>query len=275
MNNYTVYMHISPSGKKYIGITCRKPEKRWSNGQNYKHNKYFFDAIKKYGWNNIEHLILFQGLTEDEALKKEKELIAEHKSNQREYGYNISLGGDFSTKGLHCNLGKKRTLEQREKQSKKLKGLFVGEKNPMYGKSGALNPNFGRKATEEERMAISKPVYQFDLQGNLINKWFGVREAEYKTGLSSASICHCCNKRKNHKTCGGFIWSYEPNIETRDYIDNKKIKIQQINKNGEVVKIWESASSIGKEFNITKASVRKWVSNDKLYRGFYWRDLIE
>ena len=25
---YSVYMHTSPSGKKYIGITCQEPEKR-------------------------------------------------------------------------------------------------------------------------------------------------------------------------------------------------------------------------------------------------------
>ena len=34
---YTVYMHICPNGKKYIGITKQKPIKRWGyNGINYK-----------------------------------------------------------------------------------------------------------------------------------------------------------------------------------------------------------------------------------------------
>ena len=27
-NNYTVYMHISPSGKRYIGMTSMLPEKK-------------------------------------------------------------------------------------------------------------------------------------------------------------------------------------------------------------------------------------------------------
>ena len=31
MDNYTVYMHISPSGKKYIGITGQSVERRWGN----------------------------------------------------------------------------------------------------------------------------------------------------------------------------------------------------------------------------------------------------
>ena len=29
MNNYIVYMHVSPSGKRYIGITCTKTNRRW------------------------------------------------------------------------------------------------------------------------------------------------------------------------------------------------------------------------------------------------------
>ena len=32
---WTVYRHIAPSGKVYIGITCQKPEYRWNNGNGY------------------------------------------------------------------------------------------------------------------------------------------------------------------------------------------------------------------------------------------------
>ena len=36
---YCVYKHTSPSGKVYIGMTCKDPpEKRWSNGNGYKRN---------------------------------------------------------------------------------------------------------------------------------------------------------------------------------------------------------------------------------------------
>lgn len=39
MNNcYTVYKHISPSNKVYIGITSRKPELRWRKGNGYYNN---------------------------------------------------------------------------------------------------------------------------------------------------------------------------------------------------------------------------------------------
>ena len=68
---YTVYKHTTPSGKIYIGITSNDPKYRWKNGYGYMNNKYFFNAIKKYGWNNISHEILFTGLSEEEAYSKE------------------------------------------------------------------------------------------------------------------------------------------------------------------------------------------------------------
>ena len=38
MNDYIVYMHISPNNKKYIGITCQSLKNRWRNGEGYKNN---------------------------------------------------------------------------------------------------------------------------------------------------------------------------------------------------------------------------------------------
>ena len=34
--NYTVYKHIFPNNKIYIGITSKKPEIRWNKGKGYK-----------------------------------------------------------------------------------------------------------------------------------------------------------------------------------------------------------------------------------------------
>ena len=56
---FCVYKHVSPSHKVYIGITSRKPKKRWVNGEGYSNNDYFTKAIKKYGWDNFKHEILY------------------------------------------------------------------------------------------------------------------------------------------------------------------------------------------------------------------------
>ena len=92
-------MHVSPNNKRYIGITCQEdPKRRWgSNGCGYIDNEYFWRAIKKYGWQNFKHEILFDGLTEKEAKQKEIELIALYEIMKNTDGV---YGGRFSGAGF-------------------------------------------------------------------------------------------------------------------------------------------------------------------------------
>ena len=45
---WKLYLHTSPNGKKYYGITSKNnPSERWgNNGENYKRHPYFYNAIK-------------------------------------------------------------------------------------------------------------------------------------------------------------------------------------------------------------------------------------
>ena len=90
-------MHIFPNNKKYIGIAKEsRIQKRWgSNGDGYINNRQLAMeyAIKKYGWENIEHIILITGLTKSESKKKEIELIRLYNSFGSG-GYNLTPGGD-------------------------------------------------------------------------------------------------------------------------------------------------------------------------------------
>lgn len=94
---WSVYVHIFPNGKKYVGITSRTPEERWeANGNGYRGQSFLWNAITKYGWNNIKHEILETCLSEEEAYKKEIELIDKLNLTNPIYGYNIAEGGKDS-----------------------------------------------------------------------------------------------------------------------------------------------------------------------------------
>ena len=187
-NNYTVYMHTSPSEKRYIGITRRKPEKRWNNGNGYKRNIYFYSAIEKYGWNNIKHEILFEDLTKEEAEQREIELIACYKSNQREFGCNIQNGGNcigshseetkkkmsIAKKGMVSKLrGVPKTRESKQKMSESAKKRFLkSENHPMNGfshreesKQKMRESHTGLKQSEEHKRhngeSHKKPILQY------------------------------------------------------------------------------------------------------------------
>ncbi len=83
------------NGKVYIGITRQNPpEKRWAKGRGYHHNEYFRAAIEKDGWEEgFEHIILEDHLSQEEACKKEKELIKAYDATNPEKGYNLADGG--------------------------------------------------------------------------------------------------------------------------------------------------------------------------------------
>ena len=92
---YTLYMHKFLNGKVYIGITRRNILIRWGeNGEGYNNQEFMSNAIRKYGWDNIEHIIIAENLSKEWACKLEQDLIWRYKSNDREFGYNITGGGE-------------------------------------------------------------------------------------------------------------------------------------------------------------------------------------
>lgn len=91
MNNYCVYEHIFPNGKRYIGIS-NNAEKRWRNGKGYKEQTKMANAINHYGWDNIVHRIIVDGLSLEQAQRLEREFIDAYDSIEN--GYNVTIGGD-------------------------------------------------------------------------------------------------------------------------------------------------------------------------------------
>lgn len=157
-HNYTVYMHKNKiNGKVYIGITSLKTWRRWDCGRGYKNQILFHRAIEKYNWNNFEHIILFENLTKEQAEQKEIELIAQYKSNQKEYGYNIANGGNCV--GSASEETRKKMSERMKKNNpmknkttiEKMRQSQLGKKLSEEHKQKLINANKGRKHTEEEK----------------------------------------------------------------------------------------------------------------------------
>ena len=93
----------------YVGITSQSVQSRWGlNGNGYKDSPKFWNAIKKYGWDNFEHEIIAEHLTEQEAKNFEKALIKSGKLQDDKYGYNMTVGGD----GVVGNVVSEETKEK-------------------------------------------------------------------------------------------------------------------------------------------------------------------
>ena len=225
MNNYCVYKHIFPNGKLYIGITCQNPIHRWRHdGSGYKpkhrNSCRVWNAIQKYGWDNVTHEILYEGLSKEDAERKEIELIARYQTQNYKYGYNIAHGG--SVKSL--------SDESKAKISSSRKGKnygLVGENAPMFNKhhsdksrsqiknamTGERNHMFGKHHTEETILlqrklheGVSKRIAQLDLSGKEIAIYSSINQAAKETGINKQCISFCANGK--YKQAGGYLWKF-------------------------------------------------------------------
>lgn len=129
MNNYTVYMHKNKeNGKVYIGQTRQSLAERWVRGEGYKSSRHFYAAIKKYGWDGFEHIVLQTGLTSEEADFYEKKYIKEYNSVDQNFGYNLRSGGknDFVVSDL-CIQKEKTKRGAEHPHSKKVRCKETGD----------------------------------------------------------------------------------------------------------------------------------------------------
>lgn len=114
---WTVYIHLFPNGKRYVGITSQSPpENRWCGGSGYSRQPLVGKAIKKYGWENIQHIIVIQTENKEEAFYAEKWLIATYHTNDVEYGYNLTSGGE-GTLGRTMSEDSRRKLGENQKKA--------------------------------------------------------------------------------------------------------------------------------------------------------------
>ena len=229
---YIVYCHIFPNGKRYIGITGQDINRRWRNGKGYT-GQAVYDAIIKYGWDNIKHEILCEGLTKKEAEQKEIEFIKLYKTKSHENGYNVTDGGSASSISeeqkakqsefmkeyykthKHWNTGKHLSAETKAKISKSHTGLKQSEKQIQQKRirfSGKGNPMYNTKIPKEHKIklqaasvkATSKPCKC--IETNVI--YDSAADAQRKTGINARTISYVCNKTGYYKTAGGYHWEF-------------------------------------------------------------------
>jgi group I intron endonuclease len=137
-------------------------------------------AVLKYGWDNIQHEILFENLTKDEAENQEKWLIAQYQSDNPKYGYNIRPGGSTSVPS--------------EETRKKISESNKGKKHSEETKKHLSELNKGRPSLNR------KPV--LCVETNIA--YSSRAEAGKSVGVSATHIGQCCNGIREKS--GGYHW---------------------------------------------------------------------
>lgn len=237
-NSYSVYIHITPNNKKYIGITKNAPTWRWRNGSGYS-RLVFGNAIKKYGWNNIQHHIVATNLSLKEAEAMEVALISFFKTTNPKYGYNVSLGGHIGLQEASPEFKERLRIATTGANNHKsipvrcvetgevFESIHLAAKHYNVTSTGILRVLKGRNKktggltfevvkekdekikiktlTKEEVAAISrKSVAVYDKEGHFIEVCQSRTEAAKKYGTTTARVSNCI--KGWCKTANGFYF---------------------------------------------------------------------
>lgn len=217
---YTVYKHTCPNGKVYIGITCMNVADRWKCGGKGYRKQYFYRAVQKYGWDNIEHSVIAENLTKSEAEDMEVKLIATHHSNNPQFGYNIDNGGKVGDR-------------MSETTKEKLRQINIGKRHTENAKLKMSLSQRGRTHTEETKAKISQSHRGFR------------QSEETKAKISAARIGMEVSAETREKISKAVKGENNPNAK----------KILLVDEQGNVIKMFSSSQQAQIELHISKNSI--------------------
>lgn len=250
--NYYIYCHVNKINKKiYIGLTSMYPTDRWKSGEGYS-QQVFGRAIKKYGWDNFEHIILFNSLTKEEAELIESELIKKYDTQNPLYGYNKSSGGEcyewteeMRTRMSESQKGRRLTAEWIRNRSKAQTGL---------------------KRSQETEQKISDARSRKIICLNTGKTYKNLSEVDKLFGGGIGHISACCNGKR--KSAGKdelgtpLQWMYYDDYLTK--ICSSQYPTLKVRENTNIKVLDKSSNIIYKSINV--AVKMTGVKYDDLYK---------
>lgn len=287
MDNYKVYLHRNRINQKiYIGQTKKKISQRWGHsGGGYRYgNAHFWYSIQKYGWDNFDHIVLFDRLSKDEANEIEIELIAYLKTQDRRFGYNVQKGGDLG------NVGVKHSKKTRKKLSRKNKGhkcpehikkflseSRMGEGNPMYGKKASKITKARRVKTLSKRFphgVNAKKVICLETK----KIYPSIVVASKELNICRSHISSVCNGSR--KSIGGLHFAHldeydENKIYDMTIGDNKPKKVICLETKEVFSSIHEAGEKLGIRYTYISDVVKGRYKTTKGLHFKYFKDYNE
>lgn len=232
-----VYKYTSPSGKVYIGQTCRERKRKleFLTHKTYTRGSFIEEARKKYGPENFKYEVIFEieSDSKEDVVKAldywEEYYIKEHNATDRLYGYNM-------VKGSTINVGIVLSDESRRRMSEKSRER-MRKHNPMKGKKFTPEQITRLKASIKPRYGKDNPNYGWKPSKELLDR-----------------LAEMSRQRRGEK---GSFYGRHHTQEVKDFLRNKFGRpVVQIDANTlEDIKIFPSAGAAAAEVANKKKAV--------------------
>lgn len=251
-DKYLIYQHINKiNGKIYIGQTkCLNPNDRWRNGTHYEHT-YFGKAIKKYGWENFDHIILEEVYGVENANIREQYWIAFYQSNNNNYGYNCTSGGkNFE---LNEQMKKQRSIIMKQRWQNEAFKLKMKEKKHEYWEN---HPEKKKEKGQSVKCIETEQVFDT------------YKEAGTWCGLKNYKNSFLMYFRGERQSCGKHPETKKPlhwikiDKDNNEFVNNQNFDINKTLKKGKAKKvlcietqmIFNSLAEAAKYYNLANSS---------------------
>lgn len=144
----------------------------------------------------------------------------------------------------------------------------------LYLEEQIVNEEF-IKRTDTYNMTIGggippsakKKVYQFDLEGNLIQVWDSIVWIIENYDCNHDRILMCVRDKRSFDNC---YWSYEDNINVEEYRLSSRGYVYQYNKDGVLLNIFENATQAALELDLNRSSIVSAVFDRCTCNGYYF-----
>lgn len=157
-----IYKIVFPNGKHYIGLTTTSLERRKSGHRKCakgNDTRILYNALRKYRMEDTFELIEIDiAYTKEELCEKEIGYILLYKSFDKEYGYNMTYGGEGTN-------GYVLTEKQREKNSESKKKYYRETPGAKEKNSDTIKKYYRETPGAREKNSESKKKYYRETPG--------------------------------------------------------------------------------------------------------------
>lgn len=288
MEKYIVYLTINLcNGKFYIGVHRTNPDvfdgyigcgvyKQTQASEKYP----FHTAVRKYGYNNFRRTTLRIFDTKEEAYEFEKQLVTQTVTSSKNC-YNIQNGGyggtGYTAKKIYQFDLKGNFIKEWDSIAAAQEALGLHHISDVCNGSrsmcGGFYWNYIKKFEYSPGIDQSKKVAQYTQSGKFLRTWDSLKEAQRSLGIYNIN-----RAIKADILCGGYWWKFF-NGDTSDISpkSQKKFsqllnsKIEQIDLEGNVVKVWDNIEELHKNGFHRKYVRNVLKGNQNTYQGFSFK----